>query len=51
MILIKSLIQAEDILAGAPIPQTGDLAARPARVVERALADGKWDGIAQDIWA
>ena len=31
--------------------QTGDLAAGPARTLERALADGKQDGIEQDMWA
>jgi hypothetical protein len=42
--------EAEDIQPGARIPQTGDLALGPARAAERALADGKWDGIAQSMW-
>ena len=49
---IKDLIdEAEDIQPGAQMPQMGDLAAGPARAAERALADGKRDGIAQDMWA
>jgi hypothetical protein len=32
------------------MPQTGDLAVGPARAAERALADGKRDGIAQNMW-
>ena len=47
--ILDLIDEAEDILAGARIPQTGDLTAGPARAVKRALADGKWDGIAQDI--
>ena len=33
------------------MPQTGDLAVGPARAAERALANGKQDGIAKDMWA
>ncbi|KIM87701.1 hypothetical protein PILCRDRAFT_63771 [Piloderma croceum F 1598] len=42
--------EAEDIQPGAWIPQRGDLALGPARAVEKALADGKQDGIAQSMW-
>jgi hypothetical protein len=42
--------EAEDIQPGVRIPQTGDLALGPARAAERALADGKRDGIAQSMW-
>lgn len=49
--ILNLIDEAEDIQLGAQMPQTGDLAAGPARAAERALADGKRDGIAQDMWA
>ena len=49
--ILNLIDEAEDIELGARMLQTGDLAAGPARAAERALADGKRDGIAQDMWA
>ena len=38
---------AEDIQPGV---QTGDLAVGPARAAEKALAESKWQGIANRMW-
>jgi hypothetical protein len=43
--ILDLIDEAEDIQPGAWMLQTGDLAAGPARAAERALANGKWNGI------
>lgn len=48
--ILDLLGEAEDVQPGTRMPQTGDLAVGPARAAERALADGKRDGIAQSMW-
>ena len=45
--ILELVDDAEDILAGV---QTGDLAVGPARAAEKALAETRWDGIANRMW-
>jgi hypothetical protein len=49
--ILDLLDEAENIQPGVQILQMENLVLRPTRAVEKALVNGKQDGIAQSMWA